>query len=221
MCRRADFCSELGTDVSLWSKECPLPPPTYFHDLLNIFEHAYMAAINGDTERAISLIPNFRSDDVRFWFNEHGQMSGYKHRYNGLGKIKISPFEGELETNRSIEKIANSVYNRDSYHCRYCGTPVVDKKVFKNFEKKVGEKNFKATGKNNLERNGLIFAFRATADHVLPIKQGGKTTLENLVTSCWVCNYGKAEKTLEQIGLDDPRDRFILRRPTWLGLTNL
>ena len=31
------------------------------------------------------------------------------------------------------------------------------------------------------------------ADHVIPVKEGGKTELENLVTSCRECNLGKGD----------------------------
>jgi 5-methylcytosine-specific restriction endonuclease McrA len=35
-------------------------------------------------------------------------------------------------------------------------------------------------------------------DHVLPRSQGGKTTWENIVTSCYDCNHRKAGRTPEQ-----------------------
>ncbi len=34
------------------------------------------------------------------------------------------------------------------------------------------------------------------ADHVIPESKGGPTTLENLVTSCMDCNWGKSDKEL-------------------------
>ncbi len=220
MCRSANFCSELGTDIAQWSKNAPLPTPSYFYQSLEYFENALQSALAGDINKALEKLEMCRSNEMRFWFDEHGQMSGYKHRFNGLGKITEEPFQGELEKNRSIEKLAPTVYARDSFHCRYCEIPVIDKRVFKKFETLVGRENFASTGTSNAERSGLIFAFRATADHVQPIHLGGRTSLENLVTSCWNCNYGKAEKSLKQIGLDDPRDRDPKSQTDWVGLTN-
>ena len=46
----------------------------------------------------------------------------------------------------------------------------------------------------------------------------GKTNLENRVTSCWGCNYGKYNALLEQMGLDDPRERPIEALTDWNGL---
>ena len=34
------------------------------------------------------------------------------------------------------------------------------------------------------------------ADHVIPVLEGGPTSLENLVTSCWECNSGKGKHRL-------------------------
>jgi 5-methylcytosine-specific restriction endonuclease McrA len=51
-----------------------------------------------------------------------------------------------------------------------------------------------------------MIATRATADHVIPRSQGGKTTVDNLVTACWPCQFGKAEFSPNQLGLEDPRD---------------
>lgn len=44
-------------------------------------------------------------------------------------------------------------------------------------------------------------------DHVIPRKQGGKTTWENTVASCIICNSKKADRTPEQAGMK------LLRRP--------
>jgi hypothetical protein len=45
-------------------------------------------------------------------------------------------------------------------------------------------------------------------DHVVPRALGGKTTWDNIVTSCFRCNLSKGCKTLEQSGLK------LLKRPT-------
>lgn len=35
-------------------------------------------------------------------------------------------------------------------------------------------------------------------DHKVPISKGGENTIDNLVTSCVECNYGKGSATLEE-----------------------
>jgi len=111
------------------------------------------------------------------------------------------------------------VFERDHYHCRYCGVPIVAKEPLRAFERAVGISVFRVLG-TNAQQHGVIHAFKVVADHVVPHKLGGRTLPENLVTSCPGCNYGKENFTLEQLGLDNPWDR----PPTtsgWDGLTPL
>ena len=73
-------------------------------------------------------------------------------------------------------------------------------------------------GKGNQIRHGVALTFRATADHVVPMSFGGRTNLDNLVTSCWNCNYGKYNALLEQMGVNDPRDTAVDSKLSWNGL---
>jgi 5-methylcytosine-specific restriction endonuclease McrA len=44
-------------------------------------------------------------------------------------------------------------------------------------------------------------------DHILPHSRGGDNTMDNVVVTCAPCNFGRAERTLEEVGLMDPRQR--------------
>jgi hypothetical protein len=94
---------------------------------------------------------------------------------------------------------------------------IIAKEVFKEYSRILGSNLFSIERKNSL-RNGLTLGLRGVADHVDPYAGGGETTIENLVTSCYSCNFGKAGYTLKQLGIEDPR----LREPisdSWKGLT--
>jgi hypothetical protein len=82
------------------------------------------------------------------------------------------------------------------------------KKLFKKAQSLIG-KTYLPLGSTNLTRSGFYLMFVATLDHVLPLSLGGRTNESNLVTSCWSCNYGKANFTVEQIGINNPLDRDI------------
>jgi 5-methylcytosine-specific restriction endonuclease McrA len=114
-------------------------------------------------------------------------------------------------------KCERVVFERDGYTCRYCGLPVVAKEVLIAFEHVVGVAAFSTRG-TNAEQHGVIHAFKLVADHVVPHKLGGKTDIDNLVTACPACNYGKECYTLDQLGLEDPRDRDP-KLGDWDGLT--
>lgn len=85
----------------------------------------------------------------------------------------------------------------------------------------VGQEAFAATGSTNASRHGAVLTFRANVDHVLPWQRGGWTHLENLVSACWPCNYGKDRYTLDELGLDDPRLRAPVLSDGWDGLSCL
>lgn len=57
-----------------------------------------------------------------------------------------------------------------------------------------------------LERDGFTCKYcgrtpengaKLVIDHIVPFSKGGKTTLENLVTSCFECNMGKSDILIE------------------------
>jgi hypothetical protein len=128
----------------------------------------------------------------------------------------MSVLLSERDVQRSPDSYAWEVFRRDGYLCRYCGLRVIPKQVFTAFERVVGAQAFRATGTND-QRNGVVLAFRANVDHVVPWKLGGVTTPENLVTACWSCNYGKAGYSIEQLGIEDPRS-FGPSPSEWDGL---
>lgn len=58
------------------------------------------------------------------------------------------------------------VFKRDSFTCRYCGRAIEDEGV------------------------------KLEVDHITPKAAGGSDDPTNLITSCWDCNHGKADKSL-------------------------
>lgn len=229
MCKKSKSCTLLGDESRAWSKTVPLPPPDWFDGQLLLFCDAAEKAANGERDKAIQILKTTKSDDMREWFDEHGQASG-GHRYRRWPVY--APKGEELDPIKSLTaRIANGVFNRDSYTCRYCGLRVIAKEVLEAFKRAVDAPQdrdvaashfFTSTGKGstNALQHGVVHAFKIVADHVIPHRCGGRTDLANLVTSCPGCNYGKAHYTIEQLGLDDPRDRPPAKSE-WNGLTSL
>jgi hypothetical protein len=220
MCRNSKFCTELGENPEEWDRLCPLPPPTYFKESLNYFIESYQLALRGQKDEAIASLQKTRSDDLRQWYVEHGAMSGWHHRIKGLGVPKRPKYSGPLEPNKSFAIYEAEIYKRDGYVCRYCQSRLVDTRALLKMEKIVGSENFKVKGKGNEVRHGVSLVFRATVDHVKPLSVGGRTTLGNLVTSCWSCNYGKYNALLEDMKINDPFDSPPNTNLHWDGLTS-
>ena len=217
MCRGKRTCTELGTDADAWSKHAPLMPPAWFDDQLTTFTEAVRLASAGDVLASRAQLGLIRSEDLQTWFIEHGQQSGvFRDRHFRRPK---PAFTGSIDPLASPDRFAREVFTRDGYRCRYCGIRLVPKEVLMAFSKVVGRDAFRPTG-TNLERHGIVLIFRANADHVVPRKLGGRTAVDNLVSACWCCNYGKSSFTLEQIGVDDPRGKPVAAADGWDGLTS-
>ena len=87
------------------------------------------------------------------------------------------------------------------------------------FAKLVGKDVF-PNGRSNTARHGIRLIMRATFDHVVPVSHDSdedKNVLENVVASCWSCNFGKWYFTNKELGLSEPREPV----PGWDGLTGL
>lgn len=218
MCRRAKFCRLLGDDPSNWSRRAALPPPDWFEEQLRLFKDAAEQAANGKQEEAVRVLRSIRSDEMREWFDEHGQMSGW-HRVKKLGIASPRIVSDLFDVVRSPARHEKLVFQRDSYTCRYCGLRQVAKEILLAFERAVGSDEFR-TQSTNAVQHGIIHGFKIVADHVVPYKCGGRTNSDNLVSACPACNYGKFNYTLEQLGLDDPREHPPVVSD-WDGLTSL
>jgi HNH endonuclease len=206
MCRGKRVCAVLGDRPELWSKRAPLQVPAWFSAELESFRLAVDAASSGDRGKVGPLLATVNSTGLREWFVEHGQVSGrFRVKAQPSSYAALLASSGR-DSHRAPDLFAKQVLRRDGYLCRYCGQRVVPKEVLAAFSAVVGKEAFRATG-TNAERHGVVLAFRANVDHVVPWRLGGPTDLYNLVTACWSCNYGKAGFTIEQLGLDDPRER--------------
>lgn len=216
MCRGKQQCTELWTDPTKWSKDAPLMPPKWFWEQADIFAESIKQLINTWIGASLDVLTQIRSDNLREWFCEHGQVSGViRNKYYNT-KQPIIDKNIDRDPLRSPDRYMKEVFERDGYTCQYCSVKVIPKEILALYSRIVGRHNFTPTGTNQ-ERHGIILAFRANADHVVPWTLWGRTDPDNLVTCCWSCNYGKANFTLEEIGIDDPR-RFVKTNSNWNGL---
>jgi len=159
-------------------------------------------------------------DKLRNWFVDHGKQAGfcrYPHLPHQPSEIGAVVVEGVRQPSKSQMEL---VFQRDGYHCRYCSLRIIPNYVFDLFGRIVGLDVF-ATGGRAEQRHGAALTFRGCADHVVPHFLGGKTDLDNLVTACWPCNFGKDRFTCDEIGIEDPRLRPRLASNEWDGLVSL
>jgi 5-methylcytosine-specific restriction endonuclease McrA len=184
---------------------------------VDLFIRAVEAFKAGNKNLCLEIIGQIRTAEITEWYIEHGQMSG-RHRKLQLNIPPPETIDISLrDPIRSPAKLQKQVFERDSYHCRYCGGKLISQEFLKAFIKSLNSPLF-ARGETNLNTHGVIHLTWPVADHVIPWNKGGRTSLDNLVSSCAPCNYGKDGYTIEQLGLIDPFTRPA-KISDWDGLS--
>ena len=221
MCKvgEQEFCVALGEDSNKWSKYCPLPVPTYFDDAVESFSRAVSELTRVNYKESLEALSASNAPAVGKFYIDHGQQSAYFRVTNRREIDNANRLEKKLNLSpRDKPAITKEVFKRDFYRCRYCSLRIITGEVFSEYSRIVGSDIF-SDERENTKRNGLTLGLRGVADHVEPYALGAGTELDNLVTSCYSCNFGKAGYTLDQLKIEDPR----LRQPKddgWKGLTN-
>ena len=210
--------SILGKDPSAWPRNYLVPYPTWFEDEITTFVEAVKFATKGLLEESRFMLAKINSQELMSWFVEIGQNSG-QYRINSKGdnqKREKSGAKGKWPASRELE-----VLRRDNFCCRYCAIRLVHSKQFEKFTNLVGMSAF-PNGKGNSDKHGIRLIMTATFDHVSPMSEitdVDRNVLENVVASCWSCNFGKNYFTLDELGLDFPKARK--HSEEWDGLTGL
>ena len=207
---------ELPADF--WApRACFEPPPPEVHQAVALLDQAADALIAGDRARAVELIAQADMPPI-FEFVERiwGKVDKHIHRYRDVADAPIAAaFDGPRMPSASQQR---ELFKRDGWRCRFCGIRVVSPDILHKLRKAL-PLALRWDGANWQKHTGFM-ALRAVADHVVPRSRGGSNEADNLVTTCWPCNFGRNDWTLEEVGLRDPR----LTPPlvdSWDGLTRL
>ena len=212
MCKKgaAEFCSELGRDSSSWSNDAPLKKPEWIQDSFQLLVEAITHASAGKVDLARTILKDSRDLEMRTWYHVHAQ--NIAQWRSDAFKVQSPEPVLPLDPVTRFSKFESKLFARDNYKCRYCSDHVIPKKVFKKAQSLIGSTDL-PLGRTNLTRSGFYLMFVATLDHVTPWSLGGRTDESNLVTSCWTCNYGKANFTVKQIGVRNPFHSMVVRDP--------
>jgi 5-methylcytosine-specific restriction endonuclease McrA len=158
----------------------------------------------GILDEAEKLLTDLASEKLRIQF-----YATWKE-YDRLNALALKPLK-DYPKIKKVDKrmppaaIVREVYERDFWACRWCGTPVIADKPIKAMHKLFPVTFYKGTTNDSM--HGLMLSSRVSLDHVLPHSFGGTNEIENLVTSCWPCQFGRGNDLIERLGLSDPRER--------------
>jgi 5-methylcytosine-specific restriction endonuclease McrA len=198
----------------------PIPAIIRAWELLS---RAADAHISGNHAAAEALFRDANLSEVWHWTNPAWGPSPHVIRLN----VRVWKPDGDTRTVPKTERDRRhpnpateaAVLARDGYRCRYCGIPVVDASI-----RKIAHRlypNAVPWIENDEHNQHAAFqCFWLQYDHVVPHSHGGSSSEDNVVVTCALCNYGKDQYTLRQLGISDPR----LRPPepvSWDGLERL
>jgi 5-methylcytosine-specific restriction endonuclease McrA len=195
-------------------RRCLRDPIPEIGDAARCLDAAVSAHLTGRFDLADELIRAADMPVIRQWTES---LWGKKSPYVKVRQSSVPlTCSGELPSRRYAATAGRALlHQRDGYHCRFCGIPVIRSEV----RKRMNAAYPKAArwGKRNHDCHAAFQAMWVQYDHVVPFKRGGATTLENLIVTCAPCNFGRMEHTLDEVGLLDPRIREPFRS-TWDGL---
>ena len=112
-----------------------------------------------------------------------------------------------------------SVFCRDHWLCRYCLEPVFFNPTLKLLQDLSPGHGYYHPHSKTGERLTLFQRRFASADHVVPVADGGQNIEENLVTACWECNLGKGNRDPNEFEICDVPDTHA--SVGWDGLATI
>jgi hypothetical protein len=206
-------------EVDMPSRIClkdPIPEIAFAAGLLRTAVDLHKS---GHTARAAAAFAEANHPTVREWTESiwgAGWLDGLH-----LDQVSNKPPKVAL-ADRVPKRMPNaaerrSIVERDGYHCRFCGIPVVPDYIRKRMAKAYPDAV--PWGRTNRSQHAALQAMWLQFDHVVPHAKGGTNDTTNLVVTCAPCNFGKANFTVEELGLIDPRNRDVVKS-NWNGLTD-
>jgi hypothetical protein len=205
------------------------PIESYQHHYGNPGDIDVVFAASSATSEAIFAIENGDKDLARQkWESVDGDkllhswnvgIANFKLKGKVWDEIEKPILDGPIAKPVS-QSLAKKVYLRDGYLCRYCNMPVFTRfkgspihQLIEAFPEltpglRLVNGSLHGSGKGggikNVDYAKFLWSL-AAPDHVVPRSHGGKTDLDNLVTSCSGCNYSKMDLTLEQMKVNPPK----------------
>ena len=138
------------------------------------------------------------------WFHFEAQPTTLALQRHGITRSALPKPPKDVKTRGDASaKTKYAIFQRDAWHCRFCGIRVIDPRVRKRLSETLSEFRW---GRGNLNKHACL-AVLASHDHVVPRQWGGSNEEDNLVTACWSCQFSRQSYRIDDCGIFDPRDR--------------
>lgn len=198
-------------------KHCLKEPDPAIYEAARILRVAVDAHLAGSRDEASTLFQSANMPEVRAW-TESIWGKGWKALVQPKvveGAPVYLPKEQRVPVRMPTRDGEATIIARDGYHCRFCGIPVIHRRVRDRAVRLYPE--VVQWGSTNVSQHAAFQALWLQFDHILPHSRGGDNRLENVVITCAPCNYGRFHYTVEELDLIHPLEREPTRSD-WNGL---
>jgi len=201
------------TDISSTLRQRLSEPIAQIKDAARYLDAAVSAHIQGKSAIAEELFHLADMPEIRKWTKSIWANSEVHVRFRSSEPTLAKELRAKERMPSTAEKAL--VHQRDGFHCRFCGMPVVRSQTRKLIHQ--AYPHAVTWGEKEVQQHAAFQAMWAQYDHVVPHARGGTNDLENLVLTCAPCNFGRAGYTLHEVAVTDPRARLPVQSP-WDGL---
>lgn len=177
------------------------------------------AHLSGRSNDAAELFIQANNLVVREWLESiWGKASPHVNFRPVSNSPPILEKSERLETRMPSNTEKFALLQRDGFHCRFCGIPVIRREIRQHLHSLYP--TALPWGRTNASQHAGFQALWVQYDHILPHARGGTNSIDNMVITCTACNFGRMDFTLDEVGIDDPRLRPI-KLSDWNGLEHV
>lgn len=181
-----------------------------------LLEDALTAHLAGRFEDADELIRKADMPEIRAWTESlWGAKSPHVNFRTVPDAPTFLPKDSKIGIRMPSTAEKRALLDRDGWHCRFCGIPVIRAEVRSHIHKLYPDAL--PWGSKNILQHSAFQAMWVQYDHLVPHARGGDNSPDNMVITCAPCNYGRWHHTVEEVGLVHPLTREPVRS-SWTGL---
>ena len=216
---------QLHDDPDFWApRHCFREPVPEIFTAADLLSRAVDVHLKGHHAQASSLIAQANMPDIRDWYQPiMGKESPEIHRERQVPDTPDERPKDKRDSKRHPSaEMKDALIARDGYRCRFCGIPTIRRRIRDRLCHGYPQALPWPTRGHGCDqkKHAAFMCMTLTYDHVHPHSRGGPTSIDNLVVTCWPCNFGRQGRTLEQLGLINPFDRVPVQID-WDGLERL
>ena len=203
----------LPSDIELATRQSLSEPISQLKDAARYLDAAVSAHLQHKSTLADELFRLADMPEIRQWTKSIWANSEVHVRHRSTEPALAKALRTKARMPSQADKVR--VHQRDGYHCRFCGVPVVRSQT-----RKLIHNAYPIAviwGDKEILQHAAFQAMWAQYDHIVPHARGGTNDLDNLVLTCAPCNFGRAGYTLQEVAVTDPRVRLPVQSQ-WDGL---